>query len=273
MIHQLTQPSLRLQPYVKNYILLDFRFDKNLPTPVKPFPANTDHNLIFYLKGRITAHDPDTGHSQKFPKIAINGSQVSRFNFHLSPEYLMLGVNFHSGVMSQFLQMPLFEFTDQRIDAEAVLNPGISELYEQLVNTSSYNSLITILEDYILRRIQKIKIEFFPIDRVSAMINYDNSCSVVKLASAACLSVSQFERRFLQQTGITPKLFARINRFYYAYLLKDTQPGLNWLAIAIKAGYHDYQHLVKDFKTFAGSMPNSLIEAQAKAPERILGIG
>lgn len=47
---------------------------------------------------------------------------------------------------------------------------------------------------------------------------------------------------------------------------------MDWLRIALETGYHDYQHLVKDFKQFSGVTPHSLLVAQAQSPERILGI-
>ena len=92
------------------------------------------------------------------------------------------------------------------------------------------------------------------------------------MAGLACLSISQFERRFIQLTGITPKFFTRINRFYNAYQLKDQNPKMDWLRIAVETGYHDYQHLVKDFKQFSNVTPHSLLAAQAQSPERILGL-
>lgn len=97
--------------------------------------------------------------------------------------------------------------------------------------------------------------------------------SVEKLAGHACLSISQFERRFIQQIGIPTKFYARINCFYQAYSLKDKQPNIDWLTVVIETGYHDYQHLAKDFKQFSSTTPNSLLQAQTQSPERILGIG
>jgi hypothetical protein len=59
---------------------------------------------------------------------------------------------------------------------------------------------------------------------------------------------------------MTPKYFAAICRFYQAYALKESQLKLDWLSIAVQTGYHDYQHMVKDFKTFAGTTPNILVD-------------
>lgn len=125
MIYKTIQPADHLKPFVKDYLLLRYVFDKNEPTPVKPFPANTQHCLVFYLKGGVTAFNPNTGTYKPFAKTSINGSQISRFYFHLSSDYLMFSVNFQSNVLSKFLRLPMTEFIDERIDAEAILNPEI----------------------------------------------------------------------------------------------------------------------------------------------------
>lgn len=271
MLFKIVQPSVHVQPFIKDYFLLHFVFDKNAPVAVKPFPANTNHCLVFYIRGSVTALNPATGKVNNFARIAINGSQVSNFNFNLSSEFLMLSVNFQPGALSKFLQSPLTEFTDERIDAEAILNPSIGMLYEQIVNEPVNENIIRITEQYLWKRIQKIKTDFQPIDKVSRlMVQNPAGYSVEKLADYACSSISQFERRFIQQMGITPKLYNRINRFYSAFLLKSLRPNLDWLSIAIQTGYNDYQHLVKDFKQFSGTTPNSLLAAENKAPGREL---
>ena len=67
--------------------------------------------------------------------------------------------------------------------------------------------------------------------------------------------------------GVSPKLYARIVRFNHAFRLKETAPAFDWLGVALHAGYHDYQHLVKDLQQFAGAtLPRRLAE-NTRAPE------
>lgn len=251
-------------------MLLDFVIDNGSPAPVKPFPAHTDHSLVFYLSDRLTAHDPLTGQIQQFARIALNGVQTRRLDFYLPNKYRMLAVNFQQGFLTRFLGMPMPEFTDCRVDAEAVLDPGIGELYERMLNLTVLEELVPQLEGYLWRKICKMKLDWYPLDRVAYLMTKPHSFSIEHLADMACLSLSQFERRFLLQAGIPPKPFTRINRFYQAYTLKEADPHLNWLGVALYTGYHDYQHLVKDFKTFAGQLPQALLTAQGQSPERIL---
>jgi hypothetical protein len=166
MLFKIIQPSVYLQPFVKDYFLLHFIFDKNAPAAVKPFPANKDHYLIFYLRGCVTTFNPATGTVNNFARIAINRSQVSNFNFNLSSEFLMLSVIFQPGALSKFLQSPLTEFTDERIDAEALLNPAISRLYQQMLNAHTNENILEITGHYLWKRIQNIKTDFQPNDKV-----------------------------------------------------------------------------------------------------------
>lgn len=274
MIYKIVKAAPRLQSIVKDFSLLHFDLSNNEHKPIKPFPANTQHSLVFYLRGRVCSYEHSSGTSIIFPKISINGSQTSRYDFHLDKHYLMLSVNFQAGGMAKFFKIPLPELTDIRIDAEAILNPEINRVFDRIENTGSYEDILYIAEEYLWNTIKCLRFDFQPIDAVCKLISDSPSClSIEKLASLACLSISQFERRFLQQNGITPKLFLRINRFYRAYQIKDQNPDLDWFSIAFQTGYNDYQHLVKDFKQFSNTVPNSLIKAQALSPERILGLG
>ena len=109
------------------------------PAPVKPFPAHTQHCLVFYLKGSVSAFTHDGSSAVIYPKIAVNGSQINRFNFHLSAAFLMFSVNFHPWVLSKLLRLPLTDFVDDRIDGEAVLPPGINSLHQQMAQARRYD--------------------------------------------------------------------------------------------------------------------------------------
>ncbi|ULQ54914.1 hypothetical protein KJS94_09715 [Flavihumibacter rivuli] len=39
-----------------------------------------------------------------------------------------------------------------------------------------------------------------------------------------------------------------------------------------ECGYHDYQHLAKDYREFANGSPNDFFREESKAPERVLGL-
>ncbi|HEY5822740.1 MAG TPA: helix-turn-helix domain-containing protein, partial [Cyclobacteriaceae bacterium] len=112
-----------------------------------------------------------------------------------------------------------------------------------------------------------------PLDAVGSLIlKHQGKVSLDWLAKEACLSVKQFERNFEDQIGITPKLFARVTRFDKAYRMKQLYPEMDWLSVAVNCGYHDYQHLVRDYKDFTSHTPTGFYKVEEHSPERTWGL-
>src|SRR6185295_11969728 len=78
--------------------------------------------------------------------------------------------------------------------------------------------------------------------------------SVTALRTDLSLSERQLERTFRQQTGLTPRQFARLTRFRQVVQLLH-QPALTLTDVAYQAGYYDQAHFIHDFKAFAGLTP------------------
>ena len=97
-----------------------------------------------------------TGETRIAPLISICGQQVSRYNFYLTSEYLMLRVHFHPGALYRLLRTPLSEFTDCWFDAESVISREILEVNERLANCVNYAQMIAVVENYLIRKIEKV---------------------------------------------------------------------------------------------------------------------
>lgn len=244
-------PSKHLRAFVREYTVLHFCFDPADPAPVKPFPAPPTQGLTFYPRGFLTARCPAAGTATRRPRTVVYGQQLTRLDLALCQgEYLMVDVQFQPGVLAKFLRRPLLEFVDQNVDAEAVLGPDVRRLNDQLANATDYGQLVPLVEGgYLWPRLQVGGVALRPIDHVSRLMRQAaGSVPLATWAGYACLSLSQFERLFRQQMGVSPKLYARIVRFDQAFRFKEVAPDLDWLDVVLHAGYHDYQHLVKDFR-------------------------
>jgi transcriptional regulator GlxA family with amidase domain len=80
-----------------------------------------------------------------------------------------------------------------------------------------------------------------------------------KLAHGAGLSARHFTRRFIEHTGVSPKLFARIVRFQAALETKALCAGKSWTEIALNLGYYDQMHMIHDFERLAGGSPKEML--------------
>ncbi len=273
MICKRIQPCALVSQFVKEYVLLHMQFNPQAATPVKTYPVNPESGITLLIRGQLRAESPALNLSENKYPAYVFGQPNSRQNFHLTHEFMLVHIRFHAGGLFRLLKIPMQELLHTSIDAELIFGKEITSLTNQLANTNAYAAIPTVLDAWLYKKINRLKNTEQPVDRIGRLIAANpQDFNLVKAAREACLSIRQFEKRFTQQIGITPKYFARICRFYQAYGLKEAKPGLDWLSIAVQTGYNDYQHLVKDFKQFAGVTPNVLISEAAQNPERILNI-
>jgi AraC-like DNA-binding protein len=270
MICKRILPGPELRYLIREYIVAQFSFDDTtkLP-PVRAYPANPDEAIRFLIKGKLFSTDPTTGITTERPAISIIGQPTARKDLQITHEFYMFYIRFQPGSLFKLFNVPMSMLIDQQIDATAIPDKEINELYEQLGSCLTYDAMISMVEVYFLKKLICIKNNSQPVDGIGRMILQNpQSFNLERTAKEACLSYRQFEKRFEQLVGITPKYFARITRFYQAFVLKESNPTLDWLSVAVRTGYTDYQHLAKDFKEFAGSTPNVLIKESLDSPSR-----
>jgi AraC-like DNA-binding protein len=80
--------------------------------------------------------------------------------------------------------------------------------------------------------------------------------NITAIARRYNISTRYLCKLFLQYTGVTPKLYNKINRFQHSLrLIAENQFSLT--SIAYDCGYFDQSHFIRDFKHFAGLTPSS----------------
>lgn len=270
MLFSSIKPRGVLQGFVRDYLIAHFIFDKEKPIPVKPYAPKPEQGITFFIKGCATMVSPENG-KKVAPLVSIFGQQVARCDIHLSNEFLMFRVHFKPGMLFRLFNIPVVEFSGDYFDAETVLGRQVREVSEQLASARSYSEMVEAVENYLVKMIGRVKQHVHPVDKVANFLTADPTrFSLEWLASQACLSPRQFNRKFTERMGIGPKFYSRLVRFYYAYLYKEANPDMDWFTVAINFGYNDYQHLVKDFKQFTQATPNLWIQEEGASPEKLL---
>jgi AraC-like DNA-binding protein len=134
----------------------------------------------------------------------------------------------------------------------------MNEVDDKLKYAVSFIEMKIIIENFLLKRIDKLK-QALPIDRVLPLLIKERGLlKIDQLAAHACLSTRQFERVFQQRIGLAPKHFSRLVRFSQAWIMKEQQPNISWIAIAHACGYFDQIHFIRDFHEFAGVNPSAM---------------
>jgi AraC-like DNA-binding protein len=73
-------------------------------------------------------------------------------------------------------------------------------------------------------------------------------------------------RVILAETGISPRRFARVQRFHALLRDADREGNPGWAALAARHGYADQSHLIRELQDLAGVTPGQLIAERRAEP-------
>lgn len=257
-------PHVSLAPYVRKYSLLQLNTDQsNFLWPTLAVP---EMNMVFSLTD--TPIGLANGFKTSFKKLSertlINGLST-RFNglWKLNGSYVIFRILFSANGFHSLFGLPLKEFTNKIVDAKSVFGTQIICLDQQL-RQANHISEMAMIADAFLRAYVLEKKDNTTKRGVAAVSNaiLQSNCAVPieEYAAMANMSMRNFERKFREQVGTSPKLFCRMLRFNRALKLKLQTPSKCWTSIALECDYYDQMHMIRDFKKFAGISPTKLFE-------------
>lgn len=272
LLHNDILPNTALQNYVGKFQVFRFVFNEKINPPVKHHYPRPEHCITFYIKDTQKFQYVDLATIQSYPQCTINGIHTVPVHRHGGRDFLAIKAILRPAVLYQLTKFPLNELTNTFINAEDIWGNEVRSVCNHLKELDELPEMITVIEGFIERQIKKIKSDFQPIDKAADLIfSKENYASLDWLAGQSCLSVRQFIRKFDERIGVSAKTLERIIRFDNAYRLKNRHPEYDWLTIAVLCNFHDYQHMVKDFKEFSNLIPSSLYQLELQAPERNFG--
>ncbi len=256
--YKIYKPSAILQPLIHQYEIyhVNWNEEKDAPPPFITCLANTGQGLYFYINDPIKVV-PAEKLEIEAPRVVVTGPKSKPVGLLFGKDHLMLKVDFQPTGTYRLLDINMEEIANRGIDATKIWGNEITNVLEELGNTSTYDAMIEIVSNFLRRKVLENCRPEEAIDTVaSRMLDPFQHHSLEEWASMACLSLRQFERSFIARVGLTPKLFIRIVRFEYAMKIKNDFPGKSWKEIAFECGYTDSSHILKDFREFAEFPPS-----------------
>ena len=257
-VSQFSQPVQPLEPYVRFYIQRDVRIIG--ATVLHPVPARPAPMIVFDFNDPVDVFYYAHKAAVKSPTAVVVGPQTyRRLEMQLRGALDTFVIGFQPDGIYRLFSIPTKELTDGDFEAHSVLGSVITKLGERLGNTTSFTERVRVVEEVLLPRALRSSGP----DGISAaahgIILAGGRAHLPTLATMAGLSVRQFERRFLQQVGMRPKLFARIARFEAALEYKARFGTRTWTDVAHTFGYYDQMHMVHDFAEFTGATPSEAL--------------
>ena len=197
--------------------------------------------------------------SHSIPRTLVFGSTTRTSQCAMEVGAAYLGVRFRPGKASIFVREKIAELTDTQIVIPDFL--GLSA--EHIMSVGSFagwrmrleNALLAALADDRHNDARAIQ------HAVSLIDSRHGDIKVRDIANSCNLSERQLERLFIEQVGITPKLYSRIRRFrsvlnVFADPASAEKPRL--AELAAEYGYVDQSHMMREFAGFSHPLPTAI---------------
>jgi AraC-like DNA-binding protein len=262
MIYKEIAPHEKLKPYIKSYYLFESESEKEFEDIV--FPSGL-MEMIFNLGDGIW--ETSTGNTfQVTPKIELWGQLIKPLAVRSKGKHTMLGVKFYTHTAAYFLKEGIHEFNNRVTDLTDVMDHSVKELHQQLLEAADLKIRINLIENFFSGKLPIKNIstsdKIQKVGRLLSTMKENHSDeNVSELASKYGITPRYFHKLISQYTGLSPKLYYKINRFQQSLKLiagKDT----SLTSIACDCGYFDQSHFIKDFKSFTGLTPSVYQESK-----------
>lgn len=213
-------------------------------------------DLTFYLGNRPTALDRNK-HLQE--NSILNGQQKSYYDIVVSGKLSMFSISFQPHGAKMFFDVPSNEFFDKNVPLKYLVKDAITELEDNLCETTFFEGKISIVEKFLMNQLRN-NFKEYEINRVAqsiALINHAKGMITIEmLSSASFLSRKQYERIFLIYIGTSPKQFLRTVRFQNTLYEKQKNNKISLTELAYNCGYYDQSHMIYDYKLLSGKTPS-----------------
>ncbi|MGB9455329.1 MAG: AraC family transcriptional regulator [Bryobacteraceae bacterium] len=253
-----SSPAAGLERFVRFYVQREVSI-RGTPV-IHPVPARAAPMMEFDFGDPVDVLSIDKGLLFKSPSIVVMGPYTHRtVDLHLQGTLKSFVVMFQPDGLQRLFGLPMPEMTDRSYDARSVLGCSISRAWQILGDLESFGERVRLMNELLLRQSLRAPAADGISDAANRMIRTGGRVDMPTLAGKAGFSTRHFARKFIQQVGVRPKLFARIARFEAALENKARFATKSWTHIAHEFGYYDQMHMVHEFGDFTGGAPNEIL--------------
>ncbi len=187
------------------------------------------------------------------PSAKICGTTLEPTNPKFTADHHYFGVRFELGLMPKFLDISADLLVNQQIDLLDLM-PEASEIFEKIVCQTSHLEQAVLLNQFLGNQPQH---EQSPLTShaVELICNSNGNIRAKELEHETGYTRRTLFRRFINDIGVSPKVFSRIIRCQLAINDIDHQNEVPLSTLAHNLGFTDQSHFQREFKKMVSVTP------------------
>lgn len=230
--------------------------DKDIQTRL-PFFADGYPGLIFQQTESGLTVQP---HDKTMPEIFLYGQTIKPIELETSGAYLLIIFQFYPFVLRTFFNIAPQSINDDcyHLD-DAIGEDTVSTLITKLHASETNEQKVRMIAELLLSLFEKKKedLDYNIREAIGNIVDTKGQERILAIAEKSNLGLRTFERRFVKETGLSPKRFSTIVRFQEAVEQVAVSDYSKLTDIAYENGFADQSHFIRVFKAFTGKTPKA----------------
>lgn len=243
-------PSANLCSFIEQYWVVhwDLRGQKPYTSETLPFPSI---HLV------IEDRQPE-----------VYGVVTGKFTRRLQGRGRAFGVKFRPAGFYPFFRSPLSSLTDRTTTLHAVFGKEATNLRKLILGETDESQCVRYMEEFLTARRPKWDPFVEAVrDVVENVAKNPTITRVEQVASLLNISLRPLQRSFSKYVGISPKwVIQRYRLQEAAELLANSSETMT--EIALRLGYFDQAHFIRDFRAVVGTTPRAYAEVNLDRSSR-----
>ena len=254
MNFQTIKPDRSISLFVKNIWV--FESDDKTTTTKLPFFADGYPGLMFQQTENGLTVQP---HNKLMPEIFLYGQTIKPIVLEISGAHIILVFQLYPFVLKTFFDVIPQSINDNCYYLDDIMGFNIADLIEKLLSCTIIEKKIGIISNLLLGYFEKKKqnLDFKIRQAIESIMVSKGQDSIRSIAERLKLNIRTFERRFLAETGLPPKQFAKIIQFQTSLKQLTVKDYSKLTDIVYENGFSDQSHFIRVFKAFTGKTPKA----------------
>jgi AraC-like DNA-binding protein len=236
-----------LQKRVESVVVVES--DEMLVNVLPPNPAVV---LSYRLRGLTT--EETWGAPTPIPRLGLSGVNVGPRVVRYQPGSAMLLVRFRVAGAADLFEGSLHETAGSSHGLEDLVSSEDFHRLAERMESSADGARARQLTRFLAHRLPTVQPDTLiqaALDQISLS---RGQVRIAELVRTLGTNADSLEKRFRQKVGVTPKVFARLVRFQRFVAQAPLEDSFG--EIAVRAGYYDQAHLIREFRSLTGESPS-----------------
>lgn len=240
------------------------RAERVLPSGASQIIINLGHDSFRHF------HNPDLGQAYEYEDVILTGMRTRPVFLDAHTRTSTIGIVLHEGAVPALFGIPAGEIYDEVVSLSELCRADMNALKQKLIEIPSPAAKTAALESFLERQLDysfqlKPAIQF----ATDQIRNHHGMLSISDILNKTGYSRRWFAQQFREAVGITPKQYARLNRFQHIIGLLRQKESPHWADFALQCGYFDQAHFIHDFKDLSGISPSEYHQNYGEAANHL----